>query len=259
MTPDERIAELMAERAVGTITPPRRPVVRAQTQCVESKPTDPVAGRSLPEAWRNVADDFANMNRRQRAIKIETRIAAWAIARCLGVKWHAEPPDWGNHNRINIVHRDGFGFSLMRAWNDPGRFRISPLRRYRRDEGPPAEISVSASRTFGAIATDIRRRMIDAGLKDAHDKDVNAERERRAEIAARFAALTIVARAAGGQFLPQQRWQSDGYPAIEIPGGTASWSYGDKVRIEIDLSPKQAIEVGRILKRLRTEADGYDK
>jgi hypothetical protein len=247
----ERIAQLMAERAGGAITLPRRPVVRARTHYLEPKPTDPVAGRSLPETWRQITDDFANMDHRQRAIKLETRIAAWAIARCLGVKWHAEPPDWGNRNRINIVHRDGFGFSLMRVWNDPGRFRIVPLRRYRRDEELPAEISVSAARTFGAIAADIRRRMVDAGLKDSHDKDVNAENARRAEVAARFAALSAVARATGGRFLRRQRWQSDGYPAIEVPGGTASWSYGDCIRFEIDLTPAQAEEVGQTLREIR--------
>lgn len=257
MTPAERIAQLTAARAGGAITLPRRPVARAQTPHEDSSPVDPVAWRSLPETWRTVADDWQNRDSRGRAINIETRIAAWAVARCLGQDWHAEPTDMDNRNRINIIHRDGYGFGFGRTWNDIGRFRITPLRRYRRDEGPPAEITVAAARSFGAIAADIQRRMIDAGLKEAHDKDVHAEQVRRDELAARFAALSAVAKSCGGRFLRRQLWQSDGYPMLEIPGGSAAWSYGDCVRFEVDLTPEQAVEVGRVLRRIRS--NGCDK
>ena len=182
----------------------------------------------------------------------ELRIAAWAVSRCLGSDWRYERQE--GHTRCCIVHSDGYGVAFDRVWNNPGRFRIVPLRRYRRDEGPPAEITVNASHSFGAIAADIQRRMIDAGLKDAHDDDVKTEQERRAEIATRFAALTVLARATGGRFLRRQRWQSDCYPMVEIPGGTASWTYGDKIQIDVDLTTEQAEEVGRTLKRLKEEA-----
>jgi hypothetical protein len=255
MTPAERIAQLMAERAVGTISTPRRPIVRARTHYVEPSPVDPVAGRCLPERWRKITDDWNHYEPRRLAIKVETKIAAWAIARCLGTDWRYEPD--GNRECFKLIHRNGYGMHFRRLWQDVGRFRISPLRRYRRDEGPPEEITVSAARSFGSIAGDIQRRMIDAGLKDSHDKDVNAEKARRAEVTARFAALTIVARAASGQFLPRQRWQSDGYPMVEIPGGTAGWTYGDKIQIDVDLTTEQAEEVGRVLRRIRL--NGYDR
>jgi hypothetical protein len=258
MNAEERIAQLTAERAGGAvIAVPRRPAVRAQingNEYHEPAPVDPLAGRCLPESWRKIPDEWKTRDRLAAALNLETRIAAWAIARCLGEDWRAEPVDWNNRSRVEVVHRDGYGFSFGRSWRDNGRFRITPLRRHRRDEGPPEEITVAASRTFGSIAADIQRRMIDAGLQDEHDKSVAAEQERRTEIAERFSGLNGVVRAAGGWYLNKLRWQSDCYPMIEIPGGTAAWSYGDRVRIEVDLTPEQAADVGETLKRLREEA-----
>ena len=115
MTPAERIAQLTAERAGGVI--PRPPVVRAHNRVTqEPTPADPVAGRTLPEAWRKTADDWQNRERRQAAIDRETRIAAWAVSRCLGDGWHYELQE--NTGRVHIVYRDGYGFSFCRVWND---------------------------------------------------------------------------------------------------------------------------------------------
>jgi len=175
----------------------------------------------------------------------ETRIAAWAVARCLGSEWRYERED--NPGRFHIVHRGGHGVSFGRMWNDSSRFRIAPLRRYRRDEGPPGEITASASRSFGSIAADIQRRMIAAGLKQAHDDDVAADRARRTEIAARFAAITAVAKAAGGRIRDKRYWKSAGYPEADVLGGLAKWGYGDSIEFEIRATPAQAVQIAERL------------
>lgn len=245
MTPQERIAQIAAERGVPIParrrrTPPaggKRPPAAADTQ------VDLVADRRLPEAWKRHPADWQNEDARRAAMDRETRIAAWAITTLLGPDWRYEPSRYDSRGRYHIVHRHGHGFDIARQWNNPDRFRLTPLRRYRRDEGPPAEITVSTSRSFGSIAADIQRRMIDAGLKQAHDDDANAERARRKELATRIGIMTAVAKSAGGHIEARHRWQYPTYPEARIPGGTVRYTYDDRVEFELRVKGTDAADV----------------
>ncbi len=123
------------------------------------------------------------------------------------------------------------------------------------DDGMPAEITVRADRTFGSIAADVERRMIQAGLAKAHSEALNAERKRRDELAARFAVVESVAKAAGGHITNPRRWKLDGYPECSVPGGVIRFGYGfDGESIEFDFrtTPALAIALATHWKALAT-------
>lgn len=249
MTPEERIAQLTKERAGGVVTLPRRPAVAVDYQ--PAKPADPVSGFALPGSWRSIPDRYDNNGRRDCLCRLETKLAAWAVARLLGPDWdYREPSLERRYPSFDIFHKEGYGVRLSCVWNDNSRFRVVPLRRHRRDVGPPAEITISASRPLGAIAADISRRMVEAGLKQAHDDDLSAERARSNEEKKDFDAIRAICKAAGGHITDRRRWSNHGSPEASIPGGVARCYYDDRIEIELLTTHDEAIQIAASLKQL---------
>lgn len=242
MTPEQRIAELAAQRG-GVATYPRPP--RESTPREPSKPARPNGFNvSLPASWRQKADDWGNRDERQRLMDLETYLAAGVIVRYLGAEWHRK---LGDNGALFIVHSEGYGIRFKRDWQDKTRFNSSALEQYKRDE--PATITTSAARPLGAIAADIERRIINNGLREAYLECRKAETERREERRERFRQITAVAAAWGGRISDKRSWTDRGYPEASIPGGTARIGYGfngKSVEINLSLTADNAVSLAPI-------------
>jgi len=259
---EERIQQVMAERGWSAIVLPaaraivgataerkRLPRPSSVTGSAAVATGNPLAGKSLPGAWQAIPDDYQHSEQRRQAIDREDKIAAWAIARLLGDGWSYQR---SQHDRLEIVHRDGYGMNFSRVWNNANRFRVSPLRRHRTNEGPPAEITMDAARCFGSLATDIRNRMINRGLKESDQLDRAAEIERKEKKRDEFEKIEAVIKAWDGKMLEERYWNSRG-PTANVIGGRATENYEGQIRLDISLPFDVAVKLGKCLREIVTK------
>ena len=254
MTPQERIAQLAAERGgVATFPRPARPgddncdteIVPARPQNTRQKPTGFDVALSL--SWRRIPDDWANRDQIGRLQRLEVYLAAGVICRWLGPEWHRELNPDARGGQCRIIHREGWGFRIGRCWQEDSRFSVSALEQYKR--GEPPSITVSATRPLGAIAADIQRRLIGNGLRKAWEQSQSSDRARQNERKARFDQLRAVAEAWGGRIDNRRRWEHDGYPTASIPGGTVKTYYDERLQIELCLTTDEAVRLGDLTRK----------
>lgn len=245
MTPEERIAQLAAERG-GVATIPRAPRLapdRPKTDGPQLERTRPNGfGIVLPASWRKIHDNWENRDQRARLAHLELFLAAGVIARYLGPNWSRHTPAREGRDSIEIVHRDGYGFRLSRCWRDPRRLEASPIDTYTR--GEPSSITVSATRPLGAIARDIENRLIDQGLAEAYRQHIECQRQNREDTRRRFANIAAVAKAWGGRIREKRYTRSDAYPEATIPGGIARCYYDNRIQFDLTVTPEQAVRLG---------------
>lgn len=247
MTPEQRIAQLAEERGGSVTTPPRPAVVSARRQTKE--PIRRIAGadRRLPMTWQGMRDTWDDSNNRKLLMRLETRLAAGVIVRCLGDGWSiAHDRNDNDRSGCRVVHRDGYGFRLSREWRDPARFAVSALECYRRDDCP--SITVSASRPLGDIAADIQRRLIDNGLRESYAKQKQFDESEREKMRERVNRVERVARAFGGVLRNIRHWRSSGYPEASTPFGMVKLGYslhGPDIQLELSVSQELAELIGK--------------
>lgn len=244
MTPQERISQLAAERGASVPRPARPAPDKPDTP---QKPTG--FDVAIPLSWRRITDNWENRERIARLQRLEVYLAAGVICRYLGPDWHRELVPESRGGSCKIVHREGHGFRLGRCWQDNGRLSASALDQYKRNE--PPSITVSATRTLGAIAADIERRLINNGLREAWQQSKSAERGRANERKTRFDQLRAVIAAWGGRIDNRRRWEHDGYPTASIPGGTAKTYYDGRVQIELCLTTNEAVRIGNLTRKAK--------
>lgn len=140
--------------------------------------------------------------------RVECRIMAWLVCRCLGPQWRVEYAEerWGSHK---IVHRaTAATLCFKRLWNDRARYEISAEGIYRK----LPSITVSAERTAADIAADIERRLIRKGLFDFNAERRQTERDGGDDETRERRRLLTVAKAYGGNLRHKRAWSSPSYP-----------------------------------------------
>lgn len=199
-----RVSALTNNRVSADNVPQRRPPMAADRYRAATR-----------EAYA-ATKDYSEHRKRDEAAntlqRVECRIVAWLVCRALGDAWRFEPADDG-HSCHRIVHRASCAtLSFRRSWRDDARYEIVPENIHHTDT-MPSSITVSAERTPAAIAADVARRLIGAGLFDQNAAILSAGHQRRLDEVKRRRECLAVARAYGGDLQHERRWKSQSYPA----------------------------------------------
>jgi len=248
---EDRINELMRQRGIDPTTqkikhPRPRPAL-SETTATETRSRDPIGAKSLPGSWRGLEDNYRDGGQRER-LHLENKIAAWAIAHCLGNDWNYESSKNGFHYNHAVRHRDGYGFSVSREWNDSKRLRFVPLCRHRLEGyNLPDRITVSETRKFADIARDLDRRLISQGLKENHAEDLRVSKENQDERRSESETMQRIAEKIGGNMRSLRNWH-DSRPTVRFPGGQCWIDYMGKIEFEFCCNADQAETIAVAIK-----------
>ena len=264
----ERIAEIKARAAargidvdkkqrVSTSRPPR-PADPPQPPRELSK-REQATLRPLPQSRErcriNTGKDY---HHRQRAMDLETKLAAGLVAVALGPEWRREDAEAGRQQQL--IHTTGFQISFRRSWRDDGRYEIDPQDAREKTGDDPPDITVSGARTPAAIAGDIRHRIIDRGFLEGCQKVKESRQQRRKrDVDDRLAVLKLIHILGFRQLADERSWKYRGYPEsnqIPLAGSTRvkitlDGGYRGRYGISIDTDSDQHAEaIARFLKEL---------
>ena len=220
-------------RASGPIRQPRQPASRRETTAGPARPASP---------W----DKWLCKSCPQGKTTYAMRIIGRMICRCLGPDWKLYEKDADGHyvNYLILLHSSGAEISFRRDWKDNNRFQFHATKEADRDALPT--ISASAERTPAAIASDVQRKIIDAGLYDQYKRSQDGERKRLDRKTRDKLAMIRTARAFGvglsryshySDFATETRqWfgsNNHDFDGIETEV-SAKMEYSDRIALEIE-------------------------
>jgi hypothetical protein len=154
--------------------------------------------RPLPNAWRQCTGrDSDDRDRRSMISTLELELAARLIARCLGPAWTVDRGDCRGRMYLRHIPTAARIF-LAVSWNDDNRLRACPDHRHGHSH-LPSEITFTREKSPAAMARDIERRLLHAGLIDDNARRRQSKRNDRDEEIGRLRARDAVQRILGGE------------------------------------------------------------
>lgn len=263
----ERIAQITAraqrEGRTAIATPPKpRPVSLQIVQRPPElsspaseprqppSPSDALLYRPLLEVMCRI-DNAADYRKECRQ-----RCAAWLIAKALGPDWRKTVEEDRSWHGVFLQHVSGLRLRLSHDWNKPNRFVITFADSYQKLAGLPESITVSATRSPAAIASDIQRRLIDTGAHEAHRQTIDGRAKRRRDEVAERLAILRIARAAGDSHCAARETVHHGHPETNrIPfNGVGTFHaahgygfHGGAIELSINCHPEVAERIAALM------------